>query len=101
MRTINILTIDNFFHDHCSYCFIYPIIKNQRTFLDNGIKFKLFQRLKDGYEDCDVAIVDSRFYGNLVSTEMSVQLRKYKKQYNFKKIDKPDDIIHYYYQFCR
>ena len=78
MRTINILTIDNFFHDHCSYCFIYPIIKNQRTLLDNGIKFKLFQRLKDGYEDCDVAIVDSRFYGNLKQDEKKKIFRKNK-----------------------
>ncbi len=76
MKTINILTIDNFFHDHCSYCFIYPILKNQKTFLENGIKFKLFQRLNDDFENCDIAIVDSRFYGNLKQDEKKKFLEK-------------------------
>ena len=76
MKTIHILTVKNFFHDHCSYCFIYPILKNHKTFLEYGIKFKLFQRLTEDFKDCDLAIIDSRFYGNLEKNDKKKFLEK-------------------------
>ena len=58
---INILLNNNFFHDHCTYCFIYPIIKSINLIKECNININLVYSLTKESFDCDTLIIDSRF----------------------------------------
>ena len=62
---INILLSSNFFNDHCSYSFVYPIIKSIDLIKDSGIELNFVYSLNKNIFDCNILIIDSRFYGKI------------------------------------
>ena len=60
---INILLNNNFFKDHCTYCFIYPIIKSFNLIKESNVSINLVYSLTKESFDCDTLIIDSRFDG--------------------------------------
>ena len=76
---INILLNNNFFNDHCSYAFIYPIIKSLNFIKDNGVKINFFYSYKENIFDGDILIIDSRFCGRQKNSKQFIDvLQKYK-----------------------
>ena len=61
---VNILMSNQFFRDHCSYSFVYPIIKSINLINDKGIKIKFIFNLNKNSFDCDTLIIDSRLEGD-------------------------------------
>ena len=43
---INVLLNDNFFNDHSTYCFVYPIIKSLELIEESGIKLNFIYSIK-------------------------------------------------------
>ena len=62
---INILLDNNYFNDHCTFGFIYPIIKSRNLIKESGVNIKFSHSIKESIFDCDVLIIDSRFCGKL------------------------------------
>ena len=83
---INILIIRNYFDDHCSYCFIFPLVKLKNLFEDIGIKFNFFFDISKKIFDCDILLIESRFYDRLKSKENFINLLNYNSNKDTKKI---------------
>lgn len=62
---INFLLSKNFFLDHCSYSFVFPIIRSANLIKDSGVNVNLKYDLKEDIFNCDILIIDSRSVGNL------------------------------------
>ena len=60
---INILLNDNFFNDHCTYSFAFPIFKSLNFIKDKGVNINFFYSYKEKLFDSDILIIDSRFCG--------------------------------------
>ena len=58
---INILLANNFFNDHCSYGFVYPIIKSINLIKESGIQINFIYSTKKNIFDCNILIIESRF----------------------------------------
>ena len=80
---VNILMSNQFFRDHCSYSFVYPIIKSINLINDKGIKIKFIYNLNKNSFDCDTLIIDSRFVGGSVCNAKYIDfLNKYTSKKN-------------------
>ena len=62
---INTLIVKNYFDDHCSYCFIFPLIKLKDLFKEIGIKINFFFKISKNIFDCDVLLIESRYFERL------------------------------------
>jgi hypothetical protein len=58
---VNILTTNNFI----SYYFFYPLLVNKRRLRDLSIDIKYYDRLKENIYDCDVILLDSKYFMSL------------------------------------
>ena len=58
---INVLLNDNFFNDHSTYCFVYPIIKSINLIKESGIQINFIYSTKKNIFDCNILIIESRF----------------------------------------
>ena len=58
---INILLSNNFFNNHCSYSFAYPIIKSIDLIKKSGIQINFIYSTKKNIFDCNILIIESRF----------------------------------------
>ena len=55
---INILLANNFFNDHCSYGFVYPIIKSIDLIEESGIQINFIYSTKKNIFDCNILIIE-------------------------------------------
>ena len=81
---INILSPNNFFKDHCSYSFAYPIIKSINLIRESGVNIRFLYSAEKKIFDCDILIIDSRFSGKKNKKKFINFLQKNKKK-NLKK----------------
>ena len=58
---INILLNNNFFNDHCSYSFAFPIFKSLDLINESGVKINFFYSYKKNIFEGDILIIDSRY----------------------------------------
>ena len=65
---VNILLSSNFFNDHCSYSFVFPILRSLNIIKDGGAEIKFFYSYKKNIFDGDILIIDSRFSGKQENT---------------------------------
>ena len=65
---VNILLSSNFFNDHCSYSFVFPILRSLNLIKDGGAEIKFFYSYKKNIFDGDILIIDSRFSGKQENT---------------------------------
>ena len=65
---VNILLSSNFFNDHCSYSFVFPILRSLNLINDGGAEIKFFYSYKKNIFDGDILIIDSRFSGKQENT---------------------------------
>ena len=79
---INILLDNNYFNDHCTFGFIYPIIKSINLIRENGINIQFIHSVKESSFDCDTLIIDSRFCGKLKKKKKIYRLSSKKKEKN-------------------
>ena len=63
MYKINILTKGFISPNACA--FLFPIIVNKRRLIDLGISYSIFQDISERIYDCDVLILDSRYFSRL------------------------------------
>ena len=63
MYKINILTKGFISPNACA--FLFPIIVNKRRLIDSGISYSIFQDISERIYDCDVLILDSRYFSRL------------------------------------
>ena len=63
MLKINIITEG--LKSYNGIAFLTPIVKNFRNFKSLGLKFGFFTSIKDDVYDCDILIIESKFYANL------------------------------------
>ena len=74
---INILLNNNFFNDHCTYSFAFPIFRTLNLLNENGIKINFFYSYKENLFNSDILIIDSRFCGKKVNSKKFIdQLEK-------------------------
>ena len=66
---INLLLNNNFFKDHCTYSFIYPILNSIYLIRESGNNLNFFYSLKKDIFDYDILIIDSRFTGKIKNKE--------------------------------
>ena len=50
---VNILLSSNFFNDHCSYSFVFPILRSLNLIKDGGAEIKFFYSYKKNIFDGD------------------------------------------------
>ncbi|PPR34836.1 MAG: hypothetical protein CFH26_00110 [Alphaproteobacteria bacterium MarineAlpha6_Bin4] len=77
---INILSPNNFFKDHCSYSFAYPIIKSINLIRESGVNIRFLYSAEKKIFDCDILIIDSRFSGKKNKKKFINFLQKNKKK---------------------
>ena len=65
---VNILLSSNFFNDHCSYSFVFPILRSLNIIKDGGAEIKFFYSYKKNIFDGDILIIDSRYSGKQENT---------------------------------
>ena len=73
---INILLSNNFFNDHCSYSFAYPIIKSINLIKKSGVQINFIYSTKKNIFDCNILIIESRFCGKIEKTKFINFLKK-------------------------
>ena len=83
---INVLLNDNFFNDHSTYSFVYPIIKSLELIEESGIKLNFIYSIKKDIFDSDILIIDSRFYGKLKKRKNFIDYLEKNKTKNLKLI---------------
>ena len=83
---INLLLNNNFFKDHCTYSFIYPILNSIYLIRESGNNLNFFYSLKKDIFDCDILIIDSRFTGKIKNKEEFINILKKNKSKNLKLI---------------
>lgn len=89
---VNILLNNNFFNDHCTYGFVYPIIKSFKVLKEKGINLNLLYSENKNIFDCDTLIIDSRFIGKLKKSNFINFLNKNKsKELNLIFVDTADN----------
>ena len=76
---VNILLSSNFFGDHCSYSFAFPILRSLNLIKDGGVKINFFYSYKKNIFDGDILIIDSRFSGKQESTIQFIENLKKNK----------------------
>ena len=76
---VNVLTVKNFFFDHCSYGFVFPLFKSKKSFLEKKITFNFFKDFKNSFYECDIALIDGRYYLNLDLEKRPFFLEKIQK----------------------
>ena len=77
---INILLANNFFNDHCSYGFVYPIIKSIDLIEESGIQINFIYSTKKNIFDCNILIIESRFYKGIEKKKFINFLKKNKNK---------------------
>ena len=77
---INILLANNFFNDHCSYGFVYPIIKSINLIKESGIQINFIYSTKKNIFDCNILIIESRFYKGIEKKKFINYLKKNKNK---------------------
>ena len=77
---INILLANNFFNDHCSYGFVYPIIKSIDLIEESGIQINFIYSTKKNIFDCNILIIESRFYKGIEKKKFINYLKKNKNK---------------------
>ena len=77
---INILLDNNYFNDHCTFGFIYPIIKSINLIRENGVNIQFIHSVKESSFDCDTLIIDSRFCGKLKKKKKFIDYLQKKKK---------------------
>jgi len=60
---VNILTTNNFI----SYYFFYPLLANKRRLRELNIILKYYEKVRESIYDCDVLLLDSKYFANLWS----------------------------------
>ena len=83
---INILLNNNYFSDHCTFSFIYPIIKSINLIKESGVKINFVHSTKNNIFDCNILIIDSRFCGKLKKRNEFIKYLKKEKTKNHKLI---------------
>ena len=63
MKKINILTAGLISPN--SYGFLFPIIGNKKKLMDYKISFNIFYKIQPEIYDCDILIIDSKYFTNL------------------------------------
>ena len=77
---INILLSNNFFNNHCSYSFAYPIIKSIDLIKESGIQINFIYSTKKNIFDCNILIIESRFYKGIEKKKFINYLKKNKNK---------------------
>ena len=83
---INILLNNNYFSDHCTFSFIYPIIKSISLIRESGVKISFIHSISNSIFDCNTLIIDSRFCGKLKKKTEFINYLKKKKTKEYKLI---------------
>lgn len=76
---INILLSKNFFNDHCTYSFVFPIFRSINLIKEGGAKINFFYSYKKDIFDCDTLIIDSRYCGRKTNKEKFINVLKKNK----------------------
>ena len=80
---INILLPNNFVKYHTSYAFTYPIIKSFNLIKKEGININFLHSIKKKNFECDILIIESRFYNTIKEKS---HFLNYLKKINISKI---------------
>ena len=80
---INILLPNNFVKYHTSYAFTYPIIKSFNLIKKEGININFLHSIKKKNFECDILIIESRFYNTIKEKS---HFLNYLKKININKI---------------
>lgn len=83
---INTLIVKNYFDYHCSYCFIFPLIKLKDLFKEIGIKINFFFKISKNIFDCDVLLIESRYFERLKNKKKFIEFLNHNSHKNLRKI---------------
>ena len=110
-KRVNILLTNKLHHNHCSFCFIYPLILFRNELRESGFDFEFHYKFSNDLENCDCLLVDSAFYGKKWinnKDEIKKQLFNLKKNKKIIYVDNQDnsgliksellDIVDYYWK---